>query len=984
MFAWGANAAGQIGDGTTIGKTMPLRVPGLSGVVAVAAGEAFSAALRSDGTLLTWGDNPYGQLGAGDTSDRLSPVQVLTGVAEVAAGWWHVVARGSGGTVAAWGYNNAGQIGDGTTTNRWTPVTVSGLSSVAKVAAGGSHSLACLSGGELYVWGENASSQLGDGSTTDRHTPTLAGTLTNVSALDAGYSHSLAVLPDGTARANGGNTYGQIGDGTTTNRTTPVPVAGLNEIIAIAGGDSHSLALASDGSLYAWGRNNYGQIGDGTQATRLTPVRISEGQAWKVATPELTPAGGSYTATQTATVAVTTAGATIRYTTNGVDPTPADTAIASGGTITIDASQTVKAKAWKTGMPESNVAVAVYAMTVATPGLSLAGGTYNTPQMVTATCGLAGATIRYTTSGLEPTPGDPTVASGGTIAIDLTQTVKAKAWKSGWGESGVVSRTYTMAVATPVLSPGGGSYAASQSVTVTTATPGATLNYTTTSREPNAADPVIASGSSLLVDRSLALAVGGRRWGWSTSPATTASYYLLAGTASAPVLDPPPGAFAAPVSLRLSSTTPGAIFRYTLDGSGPGTASPVYTGPLALDADTTVRARAFASDMSPSPTTSGTYTVANQASVATPVLAPGPARYETSQVVTAVSSTPGAAVRHTTNGTEPTSADPLVGAGVLVDRSVVLRARGFKEGLAPSATRAGFYLITGALASGESHVLALAADRVVWSWGQNSKGQLGNGTITGSWVPAVIPGLADVVAVAAGHSHSLALDGSGRVWSWGLNTNGQIGDGTTTNRLVPQLVPGMTGVAAIAAGYAHSLAVKVDGSAWSWGDNSSGMLGDGTTTQRTSAVLIGGLTQVVALAGGQFHSLALTADGQVWSWGDNYYGQLGEGTYQSRNTPGVVPGMTGISRIGAGEASSVALKTDGQPSGSVWTWGEGRYGQLGYGGPSDAFHDRPGLVLDGVITLGVGVPPHSGLDARRPRAGLGRGRRPAGSATGPR
>ncbi len=208
--------------------------------------------------------------------------------------------------------------------------------------------------------------------------------------------------------------------------------------------------------------------------------------------------------------------------------------------------------------------------------------------------------------------------------------------------------------------------------------------------------------------------------------------------------------------------------------------------------------------------------------------------------------------------------------------------------------------------------------------------------------------------MAAGGSHSLALDAAGRVWSWGSNVKGQLGDGTTTNSLVPQLVPGMTGVAAIAAGYAYSLAVKVDGSAWSWGDNSNGMLGDGTTTQRTSPVPILGLSQVVALAGGWNHSLALTADGQVWSWGDNYYGELGDGAYQSRSTPAVVPGMTGVARIAAGESFSAVLKTDGQQSGSVWTWGEGRYGQLGYGHPSGAFNPRPGLVLDGVIAVEAG------------------------------
>ena len=127
----------------------------------------------------------------------------------------------------------------------------------------------------------------------------------------------------------------------------------------------------------------------------------------------------------------TTPGATIRYTTTGVDPTTSDTVIASGGTVAVNRTLTLKAKAWKAGWTDSNVATAVYTLTVPTPTLTQ-GGTFNTPQTVTIACAVAGATIRYTTNGSDPTVTDTSITSGSTIAVNASQTVKAKAWMTGW------------------------------------------------------------------------------------------------------------------------------------------------------------------------------------------------------------------------------------------------------------------------------------------------------------------------------------------------------------------------------------------------------------------------------------------------------------------------------------------------------------------------------------------------------------------------
>ncbi|MGB9849149.1 MAG: Ig-like domain-containing protein, partial [Moorellaceae bacterium] len=163
VWAWGWNYYGQLGDGTTINHTTPMRVTNLTGVVAVAAGIYHSLALKSDGTAWAWGWNGYGHLGDGTTTNRTAPVQVqgLTGVVAVAAGGYHSLALKSDGTVWAWGRNYEGQLGDGTTTNRYTPVQVKNLTGVVAVAAGYYHSLALKSDGTVWAWGRNYEGQLG-------------------------------------------------------------------------------------------------------------------------------------------------------------------------------------------------------------------------------------------------------------------------------------------------------------------------------------------------------------------------------------------------------------------------------------------------------------------------------------------------------------------------------------------------------------------------------------------------------------------------------------------------------------------------------------------------------------------------------------------------------------------------------------------------------------------------------------------------------
>lgn len=238
------------------------------------------------------------------------------------------------------------------------------------------------------------------------------------------------------------------------------------------------------------------------------------------------------------------------------------------------------------------------------------------------------------------------------------------------------------------------------------------------------------------------------------------------------------------------------------------------------------------------------------------------------------------------------------------------------------------------------------------SWGRNRNGQLGDGTYDDRFNLSSVSNMSGVVAVATGGDDygvfSLALLSDGTVWAWGKNYDGVLGDGTWNERIRPVPVVGLTRITAIAAGSGHSLALDADGIIWSWGTNRYGQLGDGTFGDHNSPVKVSGLTNVVAIAAGGFHSLALMADGSVRSWGYDYYGQLGNGTFANKNNPVQVMGVDGIGTldgvvaIAGGSQQSVALKSDG----TVWTWGENLYGELGVGRTDHFSSEYPIQVKD--------------------------------------
>ncbi len=281
VLAWGNDTGGQLGDNATLeDKPTPVVVSGASNIIAISAGYYFSLALKSDGTMLAWGNNSRGQLGDSVVkADKPTPVAVsgASDIVAIGAGSEHSLALKTDGTMLAWGLDVDGQLGDNVQlTDQPLPVAVMTSSIIVGISAGTNHSLAVTSSGNVLAWGSDFAGQLGDNiPKVNKPTPVTVSGASNIVAVAGGWFHSLALKADGTVLAWGSDTYGELGDGNQINpQGIPVVVENANSIVAIAANLHLSLALKSDGTVQSWGRNNSGQLGDNTGINQNSPVAV--------------------------------------------------------------------------------------------------------------------------------------------------------------------------------------------------------------------------------------------------------------------------------------------------------------------------------------------------------------------------------------------------------------------------------------------------------------------------------------------------------------------------------------------------------------------------------------------------------------------------------------------------------------------------------------------------------------------------------------
>jgi alpha-tubulin suppressor-like RCC1 family protein len=1007
LVGWGSNGSGQLGDGSASNRDRPTWVDQsgvLAGktVVAVAAGTAHSLVLCDDGTLAAWGYGNYGTLGNDSITSSNVPVLVNTGgvlagkrVVAIAAGAYHNLALCADGTLATWGRNPYGQLGNDTTTNSLVPVLVdqTGIlagKTITAIAAGFSHSLVLCADGSLAAWGANDGNQLGDNSAIQSKVPVLVrnGSLAGktVVGIAAGSLHNLARCADGTIAAWGTNASGQLGNNSTLNGRVPgaVSLSGVlsgKVIVDIAAGEAHSLAVAADGTLAGWGSNTSGRLGNNSTTASLVPVSAAAGAliaserviaGWAGQAHSLILAAAPpppVVITQEPTDLLDHA-ATLNGSVNANGP---DAAVSFDYGLTAAYGSQVAAVPGTVGGNTATPASATIGGL--SPGVTyhyrvVAGNAYGTTlgedrTFTTTTFGaLAGLTLSHGTlapgfAGSQPDYLATVPFAVGAITVTPTAAhagaviaVNGMAVASGNSSPPIELAVGDNPIAVAVTA-ADGINALTYHIRVTRLP--ASLVFNSAADVLLTADDLVASGISLRVTLNFAPAPGtrltvvnltgpqplrgvfdnlahgqvvGLDYGGTTYHFVVNYFGGNGNDLELEWLNSRVVAWGAngdwqlgnnsntnstvPVPVEMSGALAG---KPVIDlGVGGSSSSPFSNHSFAVAADGSLAAWGSSG--------SGALGLGTTTSGRVPLEVPRTGGLAGKQVAAMASGTNFALARCTDgtmvawgynyygqlgNDSQATSQVPVavVGKGALLGKFVV------------------------DIAAGENHCLAVCSDGTVVAWGGNSAGQLGNGGTTSSSVPIRVEGLPvgrKFVAVAAGSNFSLALGDDGRVYAWGYNNSGQLGNNSTSVSAVPVPVDA-TGVlagkpvVAIAAGVSHGLALGADGSIAAWGSNASGQLGNNSTTNSSVPVAVDrsgplAASSVREISAIRSTSFALCADGTLAAWGG--YSLVGNDSTANSKAP--VAAVTSslragetFMRIGSGTNAGHALAVTALP-----------------------------------------------------------------------
>lgn len=702
------------------------------------------------------------------------------------------------------------------------------LQNIKQIAAGNAHTCVLTMENAVKCWGHNLVGQLGSGTYTDSAIAIdVRGLGSGVTAISVGEHHTCALMNIGRVKCWGGNWAGQLGNNDTSNSNMLVDVAGLDgDVRAIGAGGSHTCVLMTSGAVKCWGRNYQGQLGNGTQTDSQIPVDVIGLSSGIIA----------ISAGQRHTCALTDAGSVKCWGDNFFYGQLGD-GTGKNSSIPVDVS-------------------------------GLGGGVTAISAGQEHTCALLqNGTVKCWGSNHVGQLGDPVFYSGKT-PVDVTGIASVTAISAG--------RVHTCAVIATGAAKCWGANSKGQ-----------LGNGTATRQGNNTPGDVIGLSSGVI-------AIG-------------------AGEVHtcAVITDNTVKCWGGNWDGQLGNGTIG-------NSSVPTDVSGLSSGVTAISVEL---------DHTCSLTTSGSVKCWGSNWIGKL----GNGNYDDSSIpvdviglnsrVTAISAGEGHTCALTTS-------DGVKCWGVLSSNSstttyVPVDIGGLDDGVT-------------AISAGGGATCALTLAGGVKCWGQNGDGQLGNGTTTDSTTAVDVIGLSSgVIGIGVGREHTCALTSARAVKCWGDNSRGQLGNGTTTSSLSPVDVSELSGVTAISTGAYHTCVLTTTGAVKCWGDNAKGPQQDSSIPVDVSGLN----SDVEVINAGTDYTCALTTEGGVKCWGYNVGGVLGNGTTSGYFTPTDVSGLTsGSAAISAGWNHTCALTT----SGAVKCWGRNDTGQLGNG---KAWQTTPGVVL---------------------------------------
>ena len=781
----------------------------------------------------------------------------------VSCGGWHTAIVKSDGTVYSFGRNDFGQLGLGDTTQRTTPTKIDdeNATDIIAVSCGDRHTIILKSDGTVYTFGYNNNGQLGLGNTTERTTPTkivnlqyiLNGTTTTISATDiiavsCGSFHTAILKSDGTVYTFGRNSSGQLGLGNLTNRASPLQISGnFNDIVAVSCGNYHTIILKSDGTAYAFGDNTNRQLGSilaGSVTSISTPILITENII------------NSYNAFQNIIAVSCGEDHSTIITSDGIAHSVGlNTYGQLGIALGINNSITPQARTFTPVVNNSNISVET---------------------IIAIDCG------RHHTAIIKGTILDNKITikrNINTLNINLNST-----------ENTVTGEGFTSITNFNHFIP--------RKIILTQETSNEYYNNSSLfdSDELGISDFTILEGTGADFPHNAAIPNG-----------TIGTYQIIDKFIEC-----------------LSSIKRKVLDRYKIfqEKLQENKINKVYTfgynsGQLGFEHN-------------------------NHISIPEEVV--NDSNNENIDDVIDVSCGGYNTLILKSNGKVFVSGDILGGPDLFTEIVVT-----DIEGNAKSII---------AISSGEQHVALLDSNGNVYTMGYNARGQLGNGTNTHSFLSpvAVVDTngdiVEDIIAVSCGDSHTAILKSNRTVYTFGDNSKGQLGNGTYTDSYTPVPVVDNNGdivenIISVSCGSEHSAIVKSNGTVYTFGDNSLKQLGRGeeiypNITVKSNIPLevleyiitdINGngnseiTKNVIAVSCGYSHTLILKSDGTVFGFGSNLYGQIGFGTSYEEKYAKLIPGVSDIIDISTGMEFSAILKSDG----TVYTFGSNGSGRLGLG-----------------------------------------------------